>query len=203
MFDQPHLVTIGGLRKWRFADGRVLPLLAGGDDGDPPNDPPADPPAGDPPADPPADDGKARREAAELRRKLREVEAERDQLRASTMSDTERLEARAKAAEERAQKLTSDLQTSNLRVSVNRLAKDFGIVDPGLAVKLLDPSSVTYGDDHQPDEASVKAALKSVVEEHTILTRAGDSDGGRRTPAAGTGADAMNNLIRGQVGAPQ
>lgn len=210
----PQRLTLNGV-PWWVVDGRLVPVLAGGDDGDPPKtDPPGtgDPPKTDPPkTDPPANDGepkndddagKARREAADLRKRLRETEEERDRLKSSQMSDTERQEARVKAAEEKASGLETSLRTAHLTVAVNRHAKDFGIVDPALAAKLLDGSKVSYDDQHQPEAESVKAALKAVVEEHSILTRAGDSDGGRRGPATPTGAEGMNDWIRQRVSQP-
>lgn len=192
----PKRLTLNGIDYW-VLDGRLLPVLAGGDDGD---DPPADPPEGEPDGEPAGGDdaAKLKREAAEYRRKLRAAEAEVAALKQATMSDSERLEARAKAAEERAAGLVASVQTVNLKATVQRLAKDFGIVDPSLAARLVERDKVSFSDDtHEPEAESVKSALKVAVEEYPSLTRAGDSDGGRRTSTAESGADKMNELIRG------
>jgi hypothetical protein len=198
------LERVGGRLCWRLDDGRLLPLVAGGapddDDGDGEPDPKPDDPK---PDDGDGDDGartsaaKARREAKELRDRLRAVEEERDRLKAAQMTDQERLEARAKAAEERAQTVQARLRKASLRAAVADHASALGIVDPTLAARLLDDAGITYNDDDEPDEAGVKAALRSVIERHPVLTRGGDSDAGRREPAPGNPSALMNEYLRG------
>lgn len=206
----PEQLTLNG-RRWWVVDGRLVPVIAGGapdddddnggtggtgdDDGGSNDD---DSGSGGSDDDAATAAARARREAAEYRRKLRDAEAEVERLRASSMSETERAEARANAAEERVAQLVGSVRESNLTTSVSRLGKDFGVVDSTLAAKLIDRSLIEYDDEtHKPSDASVKAALRAVVAEHSILTRQGDSDAGRRTSGGTTGVDAMNDWLRG------
>jgi hypothetical protein len=202
----PHLVRVGGVACWRYADGRMLPLLAGGDDGDD-DDAGKGGKGGKDDTDDDAGKGgdgdaaKARREAAELRRRLKATEAERDQLKAAQQTDAERLAARAEAAEGTATKATEKLRVANLRLAVLSEASGLGIVDPKLAVRLVDAGKVEYDDDGEPDKATVIQQLKDLVEEHPNLTRTGDADNGRKGSAAeGDGKAKVNAFLRGEAG---
>jgi hypothetical protein len=196
----PRLVRIAGAAMWRFADGRLVPLAAGGDDDDPEGEgkPEGD---GKPDGKPDGEDdpaAKARREAAELRRKLRAAEKERDDLRAATQTDAERLAARAEAAEGTATAASARARKLALRLAVVETAGEVGIVDPKLAYRLLDTDTVEYGDDDEPDRDALLGQLKKLAEEHGVLTRGGDSDAGRRgTGAEPSGKDAINDWLRG------
>ena len=195
----PHLVRIAGRPCWRFADGRLLALLAGGDDGEEGDGEEGDakPPTGDDPA------AKARREAADLRRRLKATEAERDQLKAAQQTDAERLAARAEAAEGTATKATERARALAARLAILEAAPGLGIVDPKLAARLVDVSSVEYDDDGEPNRDQVRKQLEALVEEHPHLTRSGDADTGRRDkPAEGTGKDQVNAWLRGEAPAP-
>lgn len=201
---RPQLLRREGRLLWSWPSGRTLPLVAGGDDGEP--EPKPDPPKADPPADPPkpeADDAAAaRREAAALRKRAKDAEAEVERLKAASQTDAERLAARAEAAEGKATSTTAALRKAHLRLAVLTAAPDLGIVDPKLAVRLVSDAEVAYDDEtHEPEPEAVQAALAAIVKEYPHLTRSGDSDAGSRPPAEpATGKDALNDFIRG--GAP-
>lgn len=218
----PHLIRAGGLALWRFADGRVLPLLAGGDDGDggdggdgKDGKDGAGKAGGSGSAGGSGDGGgsgsgdgdgdpaeKARREAADLRRRLRAAEKERDDLKASQQTDAERLSARAEAAEARATGLADRVRKANLRLAVLTEAPDLGIVDSRLAMRLLDAEKLSYDEEtDEPEREPLVAALKAAAKEYPSLTRGGDADGGRRTGGGaeqqGGGKASVNDYLRG------
>lgn len=197
---------------WRLPGGRTVPLLAGGapeegEEGEAESKGAKGGAAGKSEkegegagegGDDPA--AAARREAADLRKRLRKAEAERDELKAATQSDAEKLAARAEAAEARATGLAEKVRKANLRIAVAEAAPDLGIVDPRLAVRLLDAEKLGWDEESdEPDKDALTAGLRSLAKEYPALTRGGDSDAGRKGGAEGEkdGKARVADFIRG------
>jgi hypothetical protein len=135
---------------------------------------------------------KLRSEARNLRSRLKEAEKERDDLKASQMSELEKL-----------QKGTEDLSKSNATlVQENRslraqvVAGRVGIVDPEIAVGLVDW-------DDAEDDASLEKQFKAILKAKPYLAGnvAGGADGGARGQNDGGGAsEDMNTLLRRKAG---
>jgi len=199
---------------WRLPDGRTVPLLAGGDDGDGGD-------GGDGKDGAAGKDGKdgesgkdgdgkdgdgdpaaaLRREAADLRKRLRKAESERDELKAATQSDAEKLAARAEAAEAKAAGLAGKVRKANLRIAVAEAAPDLGIVDSRLAVRLLDSEKLAWNDEtDEPEKDDLLSGLRALAKEYPALTRGGDADGGRKGGAGEgekDGKSRVADFIRG------
>lgn len=142
---------------------------------------------------------KARKEAAQLRKRLRDAEKERDDLKAASMTDAERAEAERAADRERADKATARVQRLSRERHVLALAGSLGIIDSAAAAKLMDADQVEYDDDGEATRESVERALQAAVKEHTFLVRGGGSDGGRKGDApTGDGKSRLNDWMRGR-----
>lgn len=211
---RPALLRRSGTLVWAWPDGRTLPLLAGGA--------PEEGEAGEGGKGEKGAEGKAgasgesggagaggedaaaeaRREAQDLRKRLRAAEKERDDLKASQQTDAERLSARAEGAEAKATSVAERLRKANLRLAVLEASPDLGIVDSKLAIRLLDPEKLTWDEEtEEPDRPALTAALQGVAKEYPALTRAGDADAGRKGGGAGSqegdGKAAVNDFLRG------
>lgn len=75
----------------------------------------------------------------------------------------------------------TEIRDTRLESMVTRLAGQLGIVDADAALRLMDVSAVQWAED-RPTEASVKAALKALVETRPFLVP-GESAGGPANPA--------------------
>lgn len=145
--------------------------------------------------DPAGDDdaaAKARRESAELRRRLKAAETERDQLKNASLTEQERAQARADKAEQQARAATERLETASLKAEVGLLAGKVGIRPDATAaaLKLVDRESITFADG-EADKTSVERALRSLIKEHPFLAGAGRADAGEsgdRTAAPSMGS---------------
>lgn len=142
-------------------------------------------------------EGKAAREAQDLRRRLREAEERTKRLQQERESDSERMVRERDEAIKSRDALLGDVRTLALETTVARLAPDLGLVDPLAACRLLDGSKVEYDDSHRPSDRTVKEALKDAIARHPFLTRSGDADGGRKREAKG-GKGEMDAFIRGK-----
>ena len=213
----PRLERIDGALWWRLK-GRLLPVFAGGDDGDGDGGKGGDG-AGDKggagggdgdggkgggsgdDAAAIAADRERRRELQSLRQRMKEVEKERDELKAAQLSDTEKATERATKAEEKATALEKDLRTMRLTAAVDSAAKDLGIRDARAAQRLMDDEAVEWDDDGKPKAKSVAKALADAAKEHPILVKSGPGDGGGGSGGSGNKGDIdMNALIRQKAG---
>jgi hypothetical protein len=134
----------------------------------------------------------ARREAQNLRQRLKEAEEARSALEKEKLSDSE------KVAKERddAVKAASDANLRVREMQVQVLAQDIGIVDPEAASRLLDWDKIKNPD----DRGQVEKALRDLVKDKSYLIgHAGKSDGGAGDGSGGQGTS-MNDLIRGAAG---
>lgn len=148
--------------------------------GTPTTDPPADPPApaGDPGQPSTPDSGRAfddtyvaklRQESAGYRNKLRDTEAQLAELRQAQMSDEERREARLTELATQNQALEAQVKAARLEAAVTAAAGRLDIVDPDAAVRLLDLTGVTYGDDGAPE--NIDTLLAGLLEARPYLRR--------------------------------
>lgn len=130
------------------------------------------------------------KEAQALRKRLRDAEKERDELKSSQMSEQEKVTKERDELKESV--ATLEAQTRDLTVQV--LASKKGIVDPQAASKLLDWSKI----EDPSDESAVEEALADLVKEKPYLTgnMAGGGDGGSGDGGTG-GPTNMNDLLRG------
>ena len=110
--NDPQLVLMDGRPQWRFADGRTLPVVRGGDG---PDDPDDDDPDDDPeglPAAVVAKLRKANNEAKNLRARLKSlegVEARLKEIEDADKSEVDRLKEQLVEANSRAERAETDL----------------------------------------------------------------------------------------------
>ena len=90
---------------------------------------------------------KANREAQNLRKRLKELEDEKQARKDAELSDTERLQKQLDEAQQTAQKATEQAQVAALRAAVAVEAGKLNIVDPDAALALMDRSEVEHTDD--------------------------------------------------------
>lgn len=135
----------------------------------------------------------ARREAKNLRDRLKKSEEEKAALEAEKLSDNEKVVKERDDLKKSNKELATRTQT--LRVQV--LAGKAGIIDPEAASALLDWKALSDPD----DDAEVEAALKQLVKDKPYLagTVGGGSDGGAGDGSGGETED-MNQLIRQRAG---
>lgn len=185
---------------------------AGGQDpsggGAPATDPGQDPKSGQ---DPSAKDGqdpsgglspeamgaelkRARREAAASRKAKEEAEAKVKQFEDEKLSEQERLQKKGAEDATAREKAEADLRDSRLERVAERLAVKAGITDPEDASLLVNRRLVEFGEDGQPTEDSVQAAVDDLKTRKPHLfkeptpdpkPKPGSADGGAR-PAGGT-----------------
>lgn len=137
---------------------------SGGDDGD---------------GDKGDDATRARREAQELRQRLKTAEQERDDLRNAQLTDKERAEKRAAEAEKTATAALVRLEDASLRAEVGLLAGKVGIRPDAAAaaLKLIDRGTVTF-DNGEAASATVEKALKAALKDYPFLGQTGRADAG-------------------------
>jgi uncharacterized membrane protein YqiK len=178
-------------RSWVFPDGKILPVVSGGaDEGDPPatgNEPPpstepTSPPATEPP---PADTAAEVAKWKELARKHEErakqnakAAQELEQLKAQSLSETEKAIEAAKAEGR------SEAETRLRERIILAEVKARQTADPQLVAMLVDRSTLKWDDGGELDEESLEKAINKVLKERPILaTREGVP-----TPKVPTGA---------------
>jgi uncharacterized membrane protein YqiK len=178
-------------RSWVFPDGKILPVVSGGaDEGDPPatgNEPPpstepTSPPATEPP---PADTAAEVAKWKDLARKHEErakqnakAAQELEQLKAQSLSETEKAIEAAKAEGR------SEAETRLRERIILAEVKARQTADPQLVAMLVDRSTLKWDDGGELDEESLEKAINKVLKERPILaTREGVP-----TPKVPTGA---------------
>jgi uncharacterized membrane protein YqiK len=178
-------------RSWVFPDGKILPVVSGGaDEGDPPatgNEPPpstepASPPATEPaPADTAAEVAKWKelaRKHEERAKQNAKAAQELEQLKAQSLSETEKAIEAAKAEGR------SEAETRLRERIILAEVKARQTADPQLVAMLVDRSTLKWDDGGELDEESLEKAINKVLKERPILaTREGVP-----TPKVPTGA---------------
>lgn len=105
-------------------------------------------------------------EARRREREARTLRLELDQIKARSMSETERAIAEAKA--EGVSEATTRMRAAILRSEVNAAAVG-KLADPSLAYKLVDLDDVDVDDDGTPDREAIVAAVDGFLAKHPTL----------------------------------
>jgi len=123
-----------------------------------------------------------RAEAAEYRKRLRELEQTVRQHEESKLSETERLQNRLAELERQQSLHERERQERTLKYETMLTASKLGIVDPEAAYKLLDLASIEFEEDGTPK--NVEKALRELIATRPYL--AGGSAGSATNPARST-----------------
>lgn len=143
---------------------------------------------------PRAEAEEARREAKNLRDRLRAAEKERDDLKTAQMTDAEKIQKER----DDALAASSDLEKRVRNLQVQVLAGKVGIVDPEAASALLDWTTIKDVDDSKEVEKALRDLAKS--KPYLVGNVAGGGDGGAGNGAGSGGTGSMNDLIRSGFG---
>lgn len=104
---------------------------------------------------------KLRAEAAEYRKRLRELEQKAQEQENAKLSETERLQKRLAELEREQAAYQRERQERTLKYETMLAASRLGIVDPDAAYRLLDVASIEFAEDGTPK--NLEAALKELV----------------------------------------
>lgn len=115
----------------------------------------------------------ANAEAANMRKRLRELEAAEEERKKATMSEAERNAADLKAAQERISALEADRQALRVTSAIVSAATAAGIRDPQDAVALIDAAAIKFAEDGTP--TNIDALVKALAAAKPYLTTAGAS----------------------------
>jgi flagellar biosynthesis GTPase FlhF len=129
---------------------------------------------------------KLRSEAAEYRRRLRELEQTVKQHEESKLSETEKLQKRLAELEREQANYQRERQERTLKYEVMLAASRMGIVDPEAAYKLLDLASIEFEEDGTPK--NVEKALRDLIAKRPYL--ASGAAGSPMNPARGQSSPA-------------
>lgn len=129
---------------------------------------------------------KLRAEAAEYRKRLRELEQKAQEQENAKLSETERLQKRLAELEREQAAYQRERQERTLKYETMLAASRLGIVDPDAAYKLLDLAGIEFDEDGTP--RNIEAALKELLKAKPYLVA--QSSGGSPTNPARTGAGA-------------
>ena len=110
---------------------------------------------------------KLRREAAEYRKRLRELEKALKEKEEAELSEQERLQRRVAEYEARLAELERDRQERTLQYEVKLRAAAMGIVDPDAAWRLLDLAAIEFDEDGTP--TNIDEALEALVKAKPYL----------------------------------
>lgn len=143
----------------------------------------------------------ANKEAQALRTRLRALEAEDAERKKAAMTDAEKLTARLAELEAANAQLTKDRQEFLRREAVNTAAQKLGVIDLDAAYRLLDPATLTLGDDGRPTNA--EEALKALLKDKPYLLGGNNSapTNGNRGAGADVGREQeLREMIYGTPG---
>ena len=110
---------------------------------------------------------KLRKEAAEYRKRLRELEKALKEKEEAELSEQERLQRRVAEYEARLADLERERQERTLQYEVKLRASQMGIVDPEAAWRLLDLSAIEFDEDGMP--VNIEDALQELVKSKPYL----------------------------------
>ena len=123
-----------------------------------------------------------RAEAAEYRKKLRELEGKVKSEEDAKLTEQEKLQKKLVDLEKRNADAQNAMQAKTLRYEVMLAASKLGIVDPDAAYRLLDTSSLEFDDEGQPK--NVEKALKNLLTNKPYLA-GGAGHASAANPAGG------------------
>ena len=110
---------------------------------------------------------KIRREAAEYRKRLRELEKALKEKEEAELSEQEKLRRRVAEYEARLAELERERQERTLQYEVKLRAAAMGIVDPDAAWRLLDLAAIEFDEDGTP--TNIDEALQALVQAKPYL----------------------------------
>lgn len=110
---------------------------------------------------------KLRAEAAEYRKRLRDLEQAVKKHEEAKLSETERLQRRLAELEAERATWQREVQERVLRYETMLAAGRLGVVDPEAAYRLLDLSLLEYDDDGRP--TNLEAALRALLKDKPYL----------------------------------
>lgn len=144
---------------------------------------------------------KLRAEAAEYRRKLRELENKTREDEEKKVSEQENLQKRLTEYERKEAELQQTLRTKTLEYEVKLCAVQLGIVDPEAAYRLLDIEQIEYDKDGNP--SNIEKVVKELISKKPYLVNSMPSASPtnptqRRTPTE----DALMIALRKGAGLP-
>ena len=132
----------------------------------------------------------SRREAAEYRKKLRDLEQTVKQHEEAKLSESERLQKRLAELEREQANYQRERQERTLKYETMLAASKLGIVDPEAAYKLLDLTRIEFDEDGTP--RNIEAALKELLKAKPYLAAQPAASSGSPTNPARTGAGASD-----------
>lgn len=136
-----------------------------------------------------------RAEAASYRKRLADLEAKAKQDEDAKLSEADQLKKKLAELEAAAAQSAKVRQEQTTRYEVMLAASKLGIVDPDAAYRLLDQSTLEYGEDGAPK--NIEAALKAMVGGKPWLVGGTGSGGSAANPnATKTGRLSMEDIKR-------
>jgi hypothetical protein len=103
--------------------------------------------------------------AEQTKRRLheQELETELQKIRDAQKSEADKAAERVKALETFEQQAKPQIKDLSLRLTVERTARQLGIIDEEAAWALIDRKPIVFDSDGVPDPATVKATLETLV----------------------------------------
>lgn len=140
-----------------------------------------------------------RAEAAENRRKLRDLETAAKVAEDAKLSETERTTRRLAELERQQTDWQRERQELTTRYAIERQAAQLGIVDPDAAYRLLDLASIEYDEDGKPKD--VEKALQALLKQRPYLAgqQGAASAGAMTNPATGRNAAGAGAFTKSQI----
>jgi len=114
---------------------------------------------------------KLRAEAAEYRKRLRELEGKVKADEEAKMTEQEKLQKRLAELERKEAEYQQVLQARTLEYEVKLQASELGVVDPEAAYRLLDVKQIEFDDDGKP--VNLERVLKELVAQKPYLVASG------------------------------
>jgi hypothetical protein len=110
----------------------------------------------------------ANREAAALRKRLKEYEDAEEARKTAALSETERLQKERDDATKAAAAAQEQARAAFLRAEVATASVDLKIVDPEAALALMDHTKVTWSDDGKPEGVAEALTALAAVKPYLV-----------------------------------
>lgn len=141
---------------------------------------------------------KLRAEAAEYRRRLRELENTVRQHEEAKLSETEKLQKRVAELEREQQVYQQERQERTLQYETMLAATRLGIVDPEAAYRLLDVAKLQFNEDGKP--VNLVPVLQELVQQRPyLLARGGTSPTNPNRPHVGLTLDDVKRMSPDEI----
>lgn len=140
---------------------------------------------------------KLRSEAAENRRKLRDLETRVKAEDDKKLSETERMQKRLAELEKEAEQLKQDRQERTVRYETMLAAGKLNIVDPDAAFRLMDASALEFDENGSP--TNVEKVLQGLIKARPYLVKPVSSPDINAGEGRGAGSGAGPGLSEAQI----